>query len=761
MLRLTPWLSVVFCLALGGWTSGRCVAQQAPFALEFANYLGGSGGENFRDVAVDGNSNIYVTGGTSSSDFPTTPGAFDRSFATGGTALGTGGPMDVFVAKLSGAGKLIWATYVGGPNYDRAYAIEVGQDGSVFIAGRAGPGFPTIPGTIQPAFGGDLASGANAAYGKQDGFIAKLSPDGSQLLWATYFGGGDSAIIRDVDVDPNGDCYVVSPGNVYGNHPHVTAGAYDTTHNGGQDAVVAKISADGRQVIWGTYLGGSLNDGGGPSVRVDPCSHAVYVIGNTSSTDFPTPNGHDRVLVGSANGNGEAFLAKLSPDGARLEWATFLGGSGDEGCGTHNLAIGPRGEVIAAHWTKSTDIPILPGGFQSSHRGGTTDCIIWNFSPDGTLLANTYLGGNGDENIQGTVVDEQGNVYLSVDASTSTDFPTTPTAFQQTNGGAADGAFAVFSPDLARVRYATYLGGSAHDGSREAALGLDGSYVCAGDTASANFPLRNAFDSTLAGGSDGFVARFVPEPPIADLNLDGDVGFEDLSELAIYWMQNASSVDIAPPPFGDSMVDFKDLAVLAEYWHTLPGIVAHWKLDEAEGNIAYDSAGVNDAFVIGEPVWQPDSGKVGGALAFDGIDDCLFAQHGLNPADGAFSVLVWVKGGAPGQIVISQLNGANWLRVDPTQGCLMTELCAWGRSGDPLHSDTEIIDGNWHRVGFIWDGLYRSLYVDDTLIAEDTQQGLRGCVGGLNIGCGIDPAAGTFWSGLFDDIRIYNRAIHP
>jgi len=564
MLRLIRLLSLLACLAVSDWTLVSCVAQEAPLTLEFATYLGGSAGENFRDVAVDQQGNIYVTGGTSSSDFPTTPGAYDRTFATGGSDLGSSGPMDVFVAKFSPAGQLLWSTYLGGPNYDRAYAIEVDAQGHVYLAGRAGPGFPTSPGVLQPNFAGDSSS--PGAYGKQDGFIAKLSPDGSQLLWASYFGGGDGAIIRDLDIDVDGNIYVVSPGNSLPNHPHVTAGTYDTTHNGAQDTVVAKISTDGRQVIWGTYLGGSLNDGGGPSVRVDPYSHAVYVVGNTSSTDFPTPNGYDHVLLGSANGNGEAFLAKLSPDGARLEWATFLGGSGDEGCGTHNLAIGPRGEIIAAHWTKSTDIRILPGGFQTSHRGGTTDCIIWKLSPDGTLLANTYLGGNGEENIQGAVIDNHGNVYLSVDASTSTDFPTTPAAFQPRSGGAADGAFAVLSPDLSRVLYATYLGGRGHDGSREAALGSDGSYVCAGDTASDDFPLRNAFDGTLAGGNDGFIARFVPTPPVVDLNADGIVNFKDFSILVRYWFGDESSVDIAPPPFGDGMVDIKDLAVLWEYW---------------------------------------------------------------------------------------------------------------------------------------------------------------------------------------------------
>ena len=165
------------------------------------------------------------------------------------------------------------------------------------------------------------------------------------------------------------------------------------------------------------------------------------------------------------------------------------------------------------------------------------------------------------------------------------------------------------------------------------------------------------------------------------------------------WGQDNPTVDIAPPPFGDGVVDAADLEVLMSYWGQEvddPTLVTHWALDEAQGTVAYDSAGQNDAFLIGGPVWQPDAGKVGGALAFDGVDDCAFAQRGLNPADGPFSFFAWVKGGAPGQVVISQLNGANWLGTDQAWGCLMTELvpptvCRF--VPQPLKSESVITDG--------------------------------------------------------------------
>ncbi len=483
-----------------------CERPAGSYRLVFSTLLGGSGGENFRDVAVDSQGNIYVTGGTSSPDFPTTPGVHDRSFGQGGADLGDAGPMDIFVTKFSPEGQLIWSTYVGGPNYDRAYAIEVDGEGDVYLAGRAGPGFPATAGALQEAFAGDSGAGF---YGKQDGFMAKLASDGSRLIWATYFGESDGGIIRDLDIDASGNVYIISPGNTVPNHRHITAGSYDTTHNGDSDLVIAKISADGSRVIWGTFLGGSGNDGGGPSVRVDRSTGAVCAVGNTSSANFPTPKGYDTSYGGGAIATGDAFLARLSADGSTLEFGTFLGGSSDEGTGTHNLILDRQGNIFVGHWTKSSGIPILPGGFQNSNGGGV-DCILWKFSPSGNLLANTYLGGNGDENIQGMATDSEGNVYVSVDATSSTNLPVTPDAFQPANHGNNDGAYVKLSPHLSQVLYSTYLGGGGHDGSREAALAPDGSYICAGDTASDDFPLEKAFDSTRNGNSDGFVAKFSP-----------------------------------------------------------------------------------------------------------------------------------------------------------------------------------------------------------------------------------------------------------
>jgi N-acetylneuraminic acid mutarotase len=250
-------------------------------------------------------------------------------------------------------------------------------------------------------------------------------------------------------------------------------------------------------------------------------------------------------------------------------------------------------------------------------------------------------------------------------------------------------------------------------------------------------------------------------PP--DLNGDGIVDIKDLLRLIQSWHQDDPAVDVAPLPFGDGVVDVRDLECLMSFWEQGvddPTLIGHWAFDEAEGIIAHDSAGDNDGTVMGTSAWQPAGGAVAGALECDGttfvVTDVI-----LNPSSGPFSIFIWIKGGASGQVIISQQAGANWLSSDPATGALMTELTSAGRIGKALYSDAIIADGNWHRIGFTWNGSTRYLYVDNILVAEDTQLGLADGYGGLTIGTSRNMAPDTFWTGLIDDVRIYNRVIRP
>jgi len=273
------------------------------------------------------------------------------------------------------------------------------------------------------------------------------------------------------------------------------------------------------------------------------------------------------------------------------------------------------------------------------------------------------------------------------------------------------------------------------------------------------------FASDRPGGVGGNDIWQVSISPVVDFDGDGIVDSGDTRIMIDYWHTNNSLCDIGPTPLGDGIVDAQDLLVLLE--HLLledVNLIAHWKLEETEGIIASNSINGNHGTVNGNPAWQPTGGMIGGALLFDGVDDYVSTDFILDPARGPFSVFAWIIGGAPGQAVLSQADGASWLCTDSVEGCLMTELTNSGRySVGPMLSQASVTDGNWHHVGFVWDDSYRSLYVDGTEVAKDTNPitlaPLIFANGGLYIGAGKALDAETFFSGLIDDVHIYDVAL--
>jgi N-acetylneuraminic acid mutarotase len=259
-------------------------------------------------------------------------------------------------------------------------------------------------------------------------------------------------------------------------------------------------------------------------------------------------------------------------------------------------------------------------------------------------------------------------------------------------------------------------------------------------------------------------------PHSPDFNGDGIVDSIDMCILVEHWQTDYPTCDIAPPPFGDGIVDVQDLVLLAEHLfeEIYPKeLIAYWKLDETEGDIAFNNISDNHGLLSGSPAWQPETGKVAGALELDGIDDYIDAGFVLNPADGPFSVFAWIKSAVPKKMIISQSNGDGagdtWLYMDE-YGNLMTGLRspAVGRFvPQPLESETIITDDQWHHIGFVWDGAYRILYVDAAEAARDpdVQNPLKSADGGMIIGAGNNLGAGTLCSGLIDDVRIYDVAL--
>jgi len=253
---------------------------------------------------------------------------------------------------------------------------------------------------------------------------------------------------------------------------------------------------------------------------------------------------------------------------------------------------------------------------------------------------------------------------------------------------------------------------------------------------------------------------------VRDLNHDGVVNGLDFAALAARWLESDSALDIAPPA-GDGVITVLDIMELCTYWMAYPGLVTHWQLDETAGDVAADRLGHFDGTLQGSPVWQPYADASGGALELDGIDDFVSAGTVLKPSDGPLTVFVWVKGGGPGQVILSQSNeagqGVLWLGTDATTGALRTELTDNGRFTRPLISSASVTDGAWHGLRLVWDGSHRHLYVDDQEVAVDTRTlgPLASSKLGFCLGAGGGFKPGTFWSGLVDDVRFYNRDLVP
>lgn len=425
---------------------------------EFSVLDGGGRHDSIRDVAVDSVGFIYVVGRW---EFDPAPGPDE----TPGD-----GNVDVHITKLTPTGEVVWRRYLGGPNHDRAYAVEIGPDDTVYVAGRAGEGFPTTPGVLQESFGGD-DFGLGGPYGRQDGFVAKYTRDGA-LLWATYFGSDDGSIIRDLDVDDLGCAYVGAIG-VRRQSPHATPGSFQPilTNTSDESSVIAKLSPDGSRVEWATHMSAPGGISLAVSVRVTSTGEVV-AGGLASSTALPTTPG---AFDPTHNGGGtDYYLFKLAPDGDHLLFGTYFGGSGEEDSETHLIALDPDDNIVFATTTQSPDIPTTPGAVQAAFAGaGQTgtglftnyhgDLAIAKLSSDGRdLLASTYLGGRFGDGAEGLSIDAEGNILFS-GASYSDDFPTTTGSAQPALAGDADWILGVLSPDMTSLRFATHLGGSRLD----------------------------------------------------------------------------------------------------------------------------------------------------------------------------------------------------------------------------------------------------------------------------------------------------------
>ncbi|MFV1986984.1 MAG: SBBP repeat-containing protein [Gemmatimonadota bacterium] len=501
-------LATVMAGVLVTWGCGTAESPNAPVpvppgtdGLAVSAYIAGSQPDQIRDVAIDGQGNIYLTGGTVSRDYPSTAGVIQPAHDPGPPASSRiAQDYDVVVTKLDPSGRVIWSTFLGGPGHDRAYGIEVDSQGFVYIGGRAGVGFPVTSGAAQGFVGGP----DKAPYGRQDGFICKLNPTATQIVFCTYLGASDGLIIRDIAVDASGSVYAIG-GHESGSFPAAVADAFTNGRLGGPDAFLAKLASDGSRVLWATYLGGSGKDGNQGSVRLDG-SGVPYALFTTDSQNAFTSAGAYQPML---RGDSDLYVARLDPMSGGVVAATYLGGSLNESTETHEFAVGASGDVYVAAPTKSLDFPTTPGAFQTAYGGGVNDAFVAHLSPDlATLVASTYFGGSANDRPEGVAVGSDGALYFT-GVSGSPDFPSTSDAFQPTVRGSSDAIFVKLSPGLNEVLYATLIGGSALDGGRGAAVDASGDFYMIGSTESGDWPTTGGGGGTGVGGmGDGFIAVF-------------------------------------------------------------------------------------------------------------------------------------------------------------------------------------------------------------------------------------------------------------
>jgi hypothetical protein len=471
-----------------------------PGALLYSTFLGGSGlySDGVSGIAVDDIGNAYVAGITNSTDFPTTPGAFDPSFNSG--------LYDAFVAKLDPSGSvLVYATFLGGSDWDSASDIATDAMGNTYVIGRtASTDFATTPGAFDTSFNG----------GSVDVFATKLNPAGSALVYSSYLGSSGDDYDGAIAIDGLNNAYLL--GDTFSSSFPTTQGAFDTSHNGSLDVFVAKLNPAGSQLIYSTFLGGSSGDEG-RDVAVD-VTGGTYVTGSTHSSGFPTTSGaFDTTFNGGPYGAGDAFVAKLNSAGSTLDYATFLGGSsGNDGGGA--IAIDAMGGAHVTG-TASSDFPTTPGAFDPNHNGGP-DVFVAKLNPVGSALAySTFLGGAGLEGGSGIALDGAGNVHVSGYTALSNDFPTTPGAFDLSYNGGTD----VFVVKLNRAGsdlvYSTFMGTSDDESGSDIAVDGVGNTYVTGSTGSSDFPTTiGAFDPSYNGGdSDAFVSKLRLEPYIPDV----------------------------------------------------------------------------------------------------------------------------------------------------------------------------------------------------------------------------------------------------
>ena len=475
---------------------------------QWATYYGGSGQDWGYNVCSDNSGNIYVTGKTQSTNFPTKilTGAYNQTIIGG---------MDAFILKFNSSGARIWATYYGGNSSDYGYNICTDNSDNLYVTGYTySTNFPVQ--TLMGAYNQTVNGGG---YLKADAFVLKFNSSGARV-WATYYGGSGDDRGYSICTDNSGALYITGNTRSTNFPKQELLGAYNqTTHGGGyEDAFILKFSSSGVR-LWVTYYGGSSSDGGW-GICTDN-SGALYVTGKTRSTNFPKQE-----LLGAYNqntkgGETDAFILKFNSSGVRL-WATYYGGSYSEY--GYGICTDNSGNLFATGYTESTNFPTQPlaGAYNQTVYGGGehyigSDAFILKFNSSCARLWATYYGGNKLDEGRSICLDNSGALYIT-GYTYSTNFPikTLTEAYNQTtSGGSVDAFILKFKSNCARL-WATYYGGSYSDYGRGICTDNSNNLYVTGETNSTYFPtqiLTGGYNQSAFGGNDDvFILKFNTNP---------------------------------------------------------------------------------------------------------------------------------------------------------------------------------------------------------------------------------------------------------
>jgi hypothetical protein len=465
-------------------------------ALFFSTYLGGSGQDSALAVAADGNGDTYVTGQTTSANFPTS-GGFQ-------TAPGADGAQNAFVTEYAPDGQsLVFSTYLGGEGTDTGNAIAVSSTG-VYVAGSTtSTEFPTHnPLTNQSALGGE-----------QGAFVSQISTNGATLLFSTYLSGNVIDLANGIALDSAENIYVAG-GTASSNFP--TVNPFQASAGGGEDGFITKLAAPnpstGSSILYSSYIGG-LSFDQATAIAVNASTGDAFIAGFTSSADFPTVAPFQSSLGGggTASQNGWVAEVKQASNVPTVHFSTYLGGSLFDRI--NGIAIDSSEDAYVTGFTESPDFPLQNALLTF---GGQEDAFVTEFAPGGgTLLFSTYFGGTGDTVGNAIALDTSKNIYFA-GSTTAPDYPTRVPLVATLGGFFGNAVVTEISPQGSTgFLFSSYLGGSdpteftfPGDSANGIAVDASGNIYLAGVTSTFDFSTVDPHQAALPNTTEtALVAR--------------------------------------------------------------------------------------------------------------------------------------------------------------------------------------------------------------------------------------------------------------